>query len=143
MSRAINKKKSSILCALLVMMMCLMIPVNAYASTSHSVAKMNALNGLTVTKTFKDYGTTPITNVKIYLNVSNGSDPFMFYLTSPSGTTYSFQPSTTSNTYYTSAFNGETPNGTWTVSVQNLNITYNPTRPYPTTTVTPSITIYP
>lgn len=128
---------------LLVMIMCLMIPVNAYASSAHSVAKMNAINGLTVTKTFKDYGNNAITNVKIYLNVSSGSDPFKFYLTSPSGTTYSFQSSTTSNTYYTNAFNGEIPNGTWTVRVENLNITYDPTRLYPTTTVTPTITIYP
>lgn len=141
MKRVMRKK--SMLSMLLVMIMCLMIPVNAYASSAHSVAKMNAINGLTVTKTFKDYGNNAITNVKIYLNVSSGSDPFKFYLTSPSGTTYSFQPSTTSNTYYTNAFNGEIPNGTWTVRVENLNITYDPTRLYPTTTVTPTITIYP
>lgn len=142
----IAKKKvfTSIMACIMICLMFSMPVLAASSSFSKTTAKINAINGLTATKTFTGTatGTDPkITQVKVYLNVSSGSDPFKFYLVSPSGTEYEMTPSTTSNTYYVSAFNGETPKGTWYVSVENLGITYNPIQIYPTTTVTPTITV--
>lgn len=124
-------------------MACIMfsMPVLAAGSTSKSLGKMNALNGMTAVKSFSVTSTGTITNVKIYLNVSSGSDPFNIYLVSPEGTEYALTPSTKSGTYNTTAFNGESPKGTWYFYVENLNITYNPNQLYPTTTVTPTVTI--
>lgn len=124
-------------------MACIMfsMPVLAAGSTSKSLGIMNALNGMTVVKNFTVTSDGTITNVKIYLNVSSGSDPFAIFLVSPAGTEYPLTPSTNSGTYNTTAFNGESPKGIWYFYVENLNITYNPNQLYPTTTVTPTITI--
>lgn len=105
---------------------------------------MNALNGLSVTKyaTAHAYGTNPsITQVKLNLNVSSGSDPFHITITSPEGTVYTFAPSTTSGNYTIHYFDGEDPDGRWYITLTNDGITYNPLHMYPTTTVTPSLTI--
>lgn len=124
-------------------MACIMfsMPVLAAGSTSKSLGKINALNGMTAVKSFTVTSDGTITNVKIYLNVSSGSDPFKIYLVSPEGTEYELTPSTKSGTYNTTAFNGESPKGTWYFYVENLGITYNPNQLYPTTTVTPTVTI--
>jgi hypothetical protein len=124
-------------------MACIMfaMPVLAANTTSKTLAKMNAINGMTVVKNFSVTQDGTITNVKIYLNVSSGSDPFKIYLVSPEGTEYELTPSTKSGTYNTTVFNGESPKGTWYFYVENLNITYNTNQLYPTTTVTPTVTI--
>lgn len=132
---------SSILACFMACIMFSMPVLAATNSTSKTLAKMNALNGMTAVKSFTVTSDGTITNVKIYLNVSSGSDPFKVYLVSPEGTEYAFTPSTKSGTYNTTAFNGESPKGTWYFYVENLNITYNPNQLYPTTTVTPTITI--
>lgn len=118
----------------------LSMPVLA-ASNSKTVPKMNALNGMTAVQKFTVSSSGTITNVKIFLKVASGSDPFNFYLVSPEGTEYALTPSTKDGTYNTTIFNGESPKGTWYVYVENLDITYNPNQLYPSTTVTPTITI--
>ena len=124
-------------------MACVIIsmPVLA-ASTSKTVAKMNALDGTTAVQKFTVTSSGEITQVKIYLNVASGTDPFAFYLVSPSGTEYEIpSPSTKNGTYYTTVFNGEDAKGTWYCYLENLGITYDPIKIYPASTVTPTFTI--
>lgn len=142
----LNKKKffTSLLVCILTFLLFSMPVLAATSSFSKTTSKMNAINGLTVTNSFTGSAVSnnaSITQVKVYLNVSSGSDPFNVYLQSPEGTIAQLTPSTTSGTYYLNDFNGESPKGTWYISVENLNVTYNPTRLYPTSTVTPTITV--
>lgn len=132
---------TSVLACFMACIMFSMPVLAASSSTSKTLAKINAINGMTAVKSFTVTSDGTITNVKIYLNVSSGSDPFAIYLVSPEGTEYELTPSTTSGTYNTTAFNGESSKGTWYFYVENLGITYNPNQLYPTTTVTPTITI--
>lgn len=146
MKQICRKIMSSVAVALIV---CMMFSMTAFAattlSTSGSFGKMNAINGLSVTKCRTFYATETnhtITQVKLFLNVSSGSDPFEVTITSPMGTVYTFYPSTTSNTYTINVFNGEDLRGTWCITIKNLGYSYDPTHIYPATTVTPNLTIY-
>lgn len=73
---------------------------------------------------------TVVTQVKVYLNVASGTDPFDFYIESPSGTVVTFQPSTKSGTYYINSFNGENPKGTWCAWIERRDETSNPNQMY-------------
>lgn len=137
--KVVKRIFTSVLVCLMVCMM-FSIPVLA-ANTSKTLPKMNAINGMTAVQKFTVTSSGEITQVKIYLNVASGSDPFKIYLVSPSGTQYEETPSTKNGTYYTTVFNGEDAKGTWYFYVENLNITYNPVQIYPASTVTPTITI--
>lgn len=130
------------------LIMCMMFSVTAFAATSTSsktYAKMNALNGLSVTKyaTISATGSNPsITKVELSLNVSSGSDPFYITVESPEGTTATISPSTTSKSYdLTTYFEGENPNGKWYITLQNAGYSYNPNQIYPTSTVTPTLKV--
>lgn len=132
-------KKKVLTSVVACIMACVMLSMPVLAA---SVPKMNAINGMTAVQKFTVSSSGEITQVKIYLNVASGTDPFAFYLVSPSGTEYEIpSPSTKNGTYYTTVFNGEDAKGTWYCYLENLGITYDPIKPYPASTVTPTITI--
>lgn len=94
----------------------------------------------TTEKTNFSYGSitgknTLITQVKVYLNVVNGSEPnaFDLYIESPSGTVVTLPPSTKSVTYYINSFNGENPKGTWCAWIERRDETSNPNQMFPMT----------
>ncbi len=124
MSKKIMKISSKML---IVLMLFTIFTSSAFAATgsfSKSTVKLNAIDGKQSTiSSFTSgsvLGTSPkITNVKVFLNVSSGSDPFEFYLVSPSGQTVHFEPSTKNNTYYLNDFNGLNPKGTWKAYIIN------------------------
>ena len=146
--RKIGKKIFASFTAALVI--CMMLSVTAFAATTLSESKsygtMNAINGgsVTVCKTF--YGTTSNHTVnpyvKLFLNVSSGSDPFMLTLKSPSGTIKTIYPSLSTSTYTFTDFNGEDVRGSWCITITNLGYSYNPNQIIPTTTAKPTLTIY-
>ena len=87
-------------------------------------------------------GTNPkITQVKVYLNVASGTDPFDLYIESPEGTVARLTPSTKSRTYYVTDFVCENPKGDWYLQIENLGKTYDPNKLYPASTVTATITV--
>ncbi|MBD5466499.1 MAG: hypothetical protein HDR22_11960 [Lachnospiraceae bacterium] len=142
-------KKKVFTTVLACFMACLMFSMPVLASSNYftkSTAKLNAMDGnVSAIKSFTSgsvSGTNPkITQVKVYLNVASGTDPFTFYLKSPEGTVAELYPSTKSGTYYITDFNGENPSGTWYVQIENQGITYDPNKLYPASTVTPSVTV--
>lgn len=75
-----------------------------------------------------------VTQVKVYLNVASGTDPFDIYIESPSGTVITLTPSTKSGTCLINSFNGENPNGTWCAWIERRNETSNTNQMYPITT---------
>lgn len=82
-----------------------------------------------------------ITQVKVYLNVASGTDPFDLYIESPEGTVARLTPSTKSRTYYVTDFVCENPKGDWYLQIENLGKTYDPNKLYPASTVTATITV--
>ncbi|MDE6531702.1 MAG: hypothetical protein K2K96_13170 [Lachnospiraceae bacterium] len=134
------------------LMACLMfvMPVMAAGSSykSMTTVKLNAMNGNISQKSQVGAGsylgtTRSITKVEIYVNVDRNSDPFIVHVISPEGTHYSFEPSTTTNkTYTTTIFNGEDPEGKWTVYIENEGISYKPNQIYPTSTATITVKPY-
>lgn len=64
---------SALACFMAFMM--LSMPVLA-ASTSKTLPKMNAINGMTAVQKFIVTSSGETTQVKIYLNVASGTDPF-------------------------------------------------------------------
>lgn len=129
----------------MVLIVCMMFSMTVFAATStitKTYPKMNALNGLSVTKyvTVSAYGNPSLSGVQLSLNVSSGSDPFYITVESPNHTTVTLSPSTTSGTYNLSSyFAGENPNGRWNITLQNAGYSYNPNQIYPTSTVTPTL----
>lgn len=102
-------------------MVCVMlvIPVMAASSFfSKSTTKLNAFNG----------GTSSIST-------------FTLYIQSPEGTLVPFDGSTSSTSFYTDAFQGENPSGTWRVYIQNSGISTNGNM-IPVSTVTITATVY-
>lgn len=124
---------------------CMISGVTAFASTSTTsmtYSKMNAVNGNSVTAYRTCYSIGTATKVQLVLNVSSGSDPFTITVKSPSGTEATITPSTKSGTYdLTSYFSGESIKGKWYIVLTNLGYTYDTTKIYPATTVTPTIKI--
>lgn len=130
-------------------MACLMFSMPVLAATnsfSKTTVKLNAIDGgvskISKVTSGSVLGTSPkITQVKVYLNVASGTDPFDLYIESPSGKAAKLTPSTKSGTYYVTDFNGENPKGEWYVHIENLGITYDPIKIYPVSTVTATLTV--
>lgn len=130
-------------------MACLMFSMPVLAATnsfSKTTVKLNAIDGgvsnISKVSSGSVSGTSPkITQVKVYLNVARGTDPFDLYIESPSGKAAKLTPSTKSGTYYVTDFNGENPKGEWYVHIENLGITYDPIKIYPVSTVTATLTV--
>lgn len=130
-------------------MACLMFSMPVLAATnsfSKTTVKLNAIDGgvskISKVTSGSVLGTSPkITQVKVYLNVASGTDPFDLYIESPSGTVAKLTPSTKSGTYYVTDFNGENPKGEWYVQMENLGVTYDPIKLYPASTVTATLTV--
>ena len=130
-------------------MVCVMlvIPVMAASSFfSKSTTKLNAFNGGTSSiSTFTSgsvFGSDPtISDIRLSLNVSRGTDPYTLYIQSPEGTLVPFDGSASSTSFYTDAFQGENPSGTWRVYIQNSGISTNG-NVMPVSTVTITATVY-
>ena len=111
-----------------------------------STIKLNAIDGgvsqIAKVSSGSVLGTNPkITQVKVYLNVASGTDPFDLYIESPEGTVARLTPSTKSRTYYVTDFVCENPKGDWYLQIENLGKTYDPNKLYPASTVTATITV--
>ena len=110
----------------------------------HCKVKCDRWWGISNSKSFLGsvLGTNPkITQVKVYLNVASGTDPFDLYIESPEGTVARLTPSTKSRTYYVTDFVCENPKGDWYLQIENLGKTYDPNKLYPASTVTATITV--
>lgn len=83
--------------------------------------KLNSLTGTTASANLSSgtcLGTTQnITSVTVYCRVSSGSSPFTLKVKSPSGTIQTKNCGTSSTTYTFTGFNGEDPDGTWTIYI--------------------------
>ena len=131
--KKIKKKLLSIIIACFITCLLFSIPVLAASS---SLSKSIRLS--TTGKTYFSSGSyigenVVVTQVKVYLNVASGTDPFDFYIESPSGTVVTFQPSTKSGTYNINSFNGENPKGTWCAWIERRDETSNPNQMNPIT----------
>lgn len=83
--------------------------------------KLNSLNGSAATATLSSgscSGTErSITSVSVYCRVSSGSSSYTLYVISPEGTVLSKSCGTSSTTYTFTGFNGEDPQGNWTIII--------------------------
>lgn len=130
-------------------LVCLMFVTPVLAATnffSKTTVKLNALGGgeskTSAVTSGSVTGSNPsITQVKVYLNVGSGSDPFEVCIVSPSGKEVYFTPSTKNATYTLKDFNGENPSGTWKVHIINSGFSYNPNQIIPTSTATATLTV--
>lgn len=142
-------KKRALTSIAVCFMACLMfsMPVLAASNSfSKTTVKLNAIDGgvsqIAKVSSGSVLGTNPkITQVKVYLNVASGTDPFDLYIESPEGTVARLTPSTKSGTYYVTDFVGENPKGDWYLQIENLGKTYDPNKQYPASTVTATITV--
>jgi len=98
---------------------------------------LNSLTGRTATATLSSGScignNESITNTTVYCRVSNGSSPYTLTVVAPSGTSQSISCGTSSTTYTFTGFNGEDPNGTWTIYVTTRGTV---------TTVTATLKVY-
>ena len=115
------KKKSFIMFVVLLMSVLMFsIPVLAAANTFSKHIRLS-----TIKKTCFSLGSVTgeniqIAQVKVFVNISSGTEPFTIYLESPEGTVVSFIP-TKSGTYSTTNFNGESPKGTWCAWIERMD----------------------
>lgn len=88
---------------------------------SKSLLKLNSINGTTskvVTFTSGSVASgAQVTSVKVFVNKSTGSDPFIIYIQAPDGTIYSFLV-TGSETIVLDCFNGCNPSGSWKIWIE-------------------------
>lgn len=142
-------KKRALTSIAVCFMACLMfsMPVLAASNSfSKTTVKLNAIDGgvsqIAKVSSGSVLGTNPkITQVKVYLNVASGTDPFDLYIESPEGTVARLTPSTKSRTYYVTDFVCENPKGDWYLQIENLGKTYDPNKLYPASAVTATITV--
>ena len=121
-------KKRALTSIAVCFMACLMfsMPVLAASNSfSKTTVKLNAIDGgvsqIAKVSSGSVLGTNPkITQVKVYLNVASGTDPFDLYIESPEGTVARLTPSTKSRTYYVTDFVCENPKGDWYLQIENL-----------------------
>ena len=133
------KRKLSLLLVVTLLCTLFITPVSAAEATSYvddeisltattgssyfskTTTKLNSLTGTKATSTLSSGtclgSTQSITSVTVYCNVSSGSSAYTLYVTSPSGTTKTVSCGTSSTTYTLTGFNGEDPDGKWTVGV--------------------------
>lgn len=131
-------------------MACMMFAMPVLAATSSSsffsktTTKLNAINGGSSAISSVSSGSVPdgaeVTSVRVFCNVSSGTDPYTLYIKSPEGTIASYPGPTSSTTFTTHDFDGENPRGTWSVWIVNSGISYNGNL-YPVSTVTVSLTV--
>ena len=112
---------------------------------SKTTVKLNAINGgnsreSSVTSGSISGDNPAITKVELYCNVSTGTDPYMIYVKSPSGTTNSMTGPTKSGNIIMTGFEEENPSGTWTIWIRNSGISYNGNI-YPASTVTVTLKV--
>ncbi len=125
------------------MMICLMTVSPVLAATgnfSKTTVKLNAINGGNSRESRVTSGSVlgddpSITKVELFCNVSSGTDPYTIYVQSPSGTVRSISGPSRTGTVKISGFEGENPEGPWTIWIKNSGISYNGNM-YPVSTVT-------
>lgn len=147
MMKTVSKKAFTAVIAC--MLACVMFVTPVFAATNYfskTTVKLNAYNGGSSTKSTVSSGSVSgtdrsITSVSLYCNVSSGTDPYTLYVLSPSGKQYSVSGPTSSTTLTTTAFNGEDPNGTWTIWIVNSGYTTHGNI-YPVSTVTVTLKVY-
>lgn len=82
-----------------------------------------------------------ITQVKLAIYVSSGTDPYTLWIKSPNGSWHSYTGPTSSKIWYLDDFNGENPSGTWQIYIVNSGTTTHGNI-YPVSTVTVGLTVY-
>lgn len=138
-------KKLTTFITCIAMCLCLVMPVSAAelqtetSNTSQAVEIVTALSGSTyfsgiTTKLNSLYGANAsanissgtclgnsqsITSVTVYSRVSSGSSGYTLTVKAPSGTTQTITCGTSSTTYTFNGFNGEDPDGRWTVTISS------------------------
>lgn len=135
-------------CLIACMLACIMFTLPVYAangSFSKTTVKLNAMNGGYSVTSYLTSGSIPdgayITSVKVNVKVASGTDPYTLYIESPEGTIGTFPGPTSTSSFVTHIFDGESPAGTWAVWIKNGGISYIGNI-YPTSTVTVTLTIY-
>ncbi len=129
-------------------MSCIMFATPVFAASgsfSKTTIKLNAINGgYSATSTLSS-GSVPsgahITSVKITARPSSGCDPYTLYIESPDGTVGTFSGPTSTSTFTTHVFDGESPDTTWNIWIKNSGISYIGNI-YPTSTVIIVIVVY-
>lgn len=131
--------------ACVMMVMPVMAATTSSSYFSKTTVKLNAINGGKSTTSTLSSGSVSdgasITSVKVFVKVASGTDPYTLYIKSPDGTTASFSGPTSSKTFTTTTFNGEDPEGSWSVWIVNSGVSYNGNI-YPTSTATVTLTGY-
>lgn len=125
------------------MMACLMFVTPVLAANnnfSKTTVKLNAISGgisrySSVTSGSVSGSNPSITKVELYCNVASGTDPYTIYVESSKGTVKSISGPSRSGTVTITGFEGENPDGTWTIWIKNNGVSYNGNI-YPTSTVT-------
>lgn len=128
---------------------CMMFAVPVMAATgsySRTTTKLNAMSGGISNTSKVSSGSVlgtdqSISDVKLYLNVSSGSDAFVVYLKSPEGKQISMISGGTSGTYYFDDFDGEDPYGKWEIYIRNQGTCYHTPQTIPVSTVTATLTV--
>ena len=135
-------KKRALTSIAVCFMACLMFSMPVLAASNSFSKTTVKLSQIAKVSSGSVLGTNPkITQVKVYLNVASGTDPFDLYIESPEGTVARLTPSTKSRTYYVTDFVCENPKGDWYLQIENLGKTYDPNKLYPASTVTATITV--
>ena len=142
-------KKRALTSIAVCFMACLMfsMPVLAASNSfSKTTVKLNAIDGgvsqIAKVSSGSVLGTNPkITQVKVYLNVASGTDPFDLYIESPEGTVARLTSFARLSKYLVTDFVRPDPIAVWSLQIENLGKTYDPNKLYPASTVTATITV--
>ena len=92
---------------------------------SKSLSKLSSVNGATSKVVTFTSGSVvsgaQVTSIKVFVNKSTGSDPFIIYIQAPDGTIYSFLV-TGSETIVLDYFNGCDPSGSWKIWIKTQGL---------------------